>query len=73
MEPFDLVALARAGLIGRPKAKALGQVALQQGWLDTDRHLPGDEVLARFLSQLAQQSSATTGSRVEPYRNTVAQ
>ncbi|MCP5246041.1 MAG: hypothetical protein H6937_08855 [Burkholderiales bacterium] len=66
-------ALARAGLIGRSKAKALRQIALQQGWLDTNRQLPDDEVLAQFLSQPTQQSSATTGSCVEPYRDTVAQ
>ena len=66
-------ALARAGLIGRPKAKVLRQIALQQGWLDTDRHLPDDEVLAQYLNQRAQESSTTTGSCVEPYRDTVAQ
>jgi len=66
-------ALARAGLIGRPKAKALRQIAQQQCWLDTDRPLPDDEVLAQFLKQPRQESSATSGSCVEPYRDVVAQ
>ena len=39
--------LARAGLIGRPKAKALRQLAEAKGWLDPERPLPEDTVLAR--------------------------
>jgi transposase len=66
-------ALAKAGLIGRPKAKALRQIADQQGWLDTDQPLPADEVLSQVLKQPAKTSVPATASSVEPYRAVVRQ
>jgi hypothetical protein len=65
--------LAKAGLIGRPKAKALRQIADQQGWLDTDQPLPADEVLSQVLKQPAKTSVPATASSVEPYRAVVRQ
>lgn len=39
-------ALAKAKLIGRPKAKALRAMAEARGWLDPATPLPDDPVLA---------------------------
>jgi hypothetical protein len=62
-------ALAKAGLIGRPKAKKLRQLAESQGWLNPDHPLPDDAVLAQALSApRARQSSV---SSVEPFREKV--
>ncbi|WP_428776526.1 IS21 family transposase [Vibrio sp.] len=65
-------ALAKAGLIGRPKAKELRQIAQQRGWLDTDQALPADEDLAQVLKQ-SPRTSVQTVSSVEPYRKIVSQ
>jgi len=62
-------ALAKSGLIGRPKAKALRTIAQDKGWLDPDRPLPEDSVLAEALC--VSQSKATPQSCVEPFRDTV--
>ena len=64
-------ALARAGLVGRHKAKALRQLAAAQGWLDTATPLPSDAALAAQLGQL--QPAPSRRSCVEPYRALVAQ
>ena len=61
--------LARAGLIGRPKAKALRQLAEAKGWLDPERPLPEDTVLAEALPQAKQRMSSI--SSVEPFRDKV--
>ena len=42
-------AIAKAGLIGRPKAKALRLVAKDRNWLDQASPLPDDAVLAQVL------------------------
>ena len=44
-------ALAKAGLIGRPKAKALRAVAAAQGWLDPQVSLPDEAEFARVMDQ----------------------
>jgi hypothetical protein len=62
-------ALAKAGLIGRPKAKALRAVASEQGWLDPATPLPDDAVLAEALKR--PKATAPAGSCVAPYRSTV--
>ncbi len=62
-------ALAKAGLIGRPKAKALRTVALERGWLDPAHPLPDDAVLAQVVGTA--RSAVSAQSRVEPYRDTV--
>ncbi len=63
-------ALAKAGLIGRPKAKALRRIAMERGWLDPACPLPDDTVLAQVFA--APRPEPSTQSCVEPYRTTVA-
>lgn len=60
-------ALAKAGLIGRPKAKALRALATGRIWLDPASPLPDDAVLARTIGGPRAEVSAQ--SRVEPYRD----
>jgi len=43
--------IAKAGLMGRPKAGALRVLALEHGWLDPAQPLPDDAVLAEKLKQ----------------------
>jgi hypothetical protein len=62
-------ALAKAGLIGRPKAKALRAVAAAQGWLDPKTPLPDETVYAKALERPA--PSKATPSCVEPWRSEV--
>ena len=64
-------ALAKAGLIGRPKAKALRQLAETEGWLEPEQPLPEDAVLAAALPQARKRSSSI--SSVEPFRDKVEQ
>jgi len=64
-------ALANAGLVGRPKAKALRQLAEVKGWLDPAQALPDDAVLAEALPQHKARSSST--SSVEPFHEKVEQ
>lgn len=58
--------LAKAGLIGRPKAKALRAEAQAQGWLDPSTPLPDNAVLAEVLKR--PKAASQTSSCVEPYR-----
>jgi len=62
-------ALAKAGLIGRPKAKALRTVARDRGWLDPANPLPDDAVLAQAFG--SSRAAVSTPSCVEPYRAVV--
>jgi transposase len=62
-------ALSKAGLIGRPKAKALRAVAAAQGWLDPETPLPDELIFAEVLG--LSRSSKPTPSCVEPYRSEV--
>lgn len=64
-------ALAKAGLIGRPKAKVLRQLAEAEGWLEPEQPLPEDAVLAAALPQTRKRSSSI--SSVEPFRDKVEQ
>ncbi len=64
-------ALAKAGLIGRPKAKALRQLAQSQGWLDPAHPLPDDTALSLALNPSTKAASAL--SSVEPYRDQVSE
>ncbi len=64
-------ALAKAGLIGRPKAKALRQLAQSQGWLDPEKPLPADTELLRALRHSPERPAAQ--SSVEPYRARVSE
>ena len=51
-------ALAKAGLIGRPKAKALRAVAAAQGWLDPKTSLPDESVFAKVFGLAATKKPA---------------
>ena len=62
-------ALAKAGLIGRPKAKALRAVAAAQGWLDPKTSLPDESVFAKVFGLAATKKPAS--SCVEPHRSEV--
>jgi len=62
-------AIARAGLMGRRKLRAVREVAEQAGWLDPSRPLPEDPELATQLSRRAEKPSAV--SLVEPFREEV--
>lgn len=61
--------IARSGLMGRPKAKALRAVAEQHGWLETDQALPDESELARHFSD--KPKSASTSSLIAPYHDQV--
>ena len=61
-------ALAKAGLVGRPKAKALRQLAQAEGWLEGDKPLPDDAVLAKAM---VRPRGSGPVSSVEPYRELV--
>ena len=61
--------LAKAGLIGRPKAKALRQLAVSKGWLDQANSLPDDAALAQVFG--TSRNVPCAQSRVEPYRTIV--
>ena len=62
--------IARAGLMGRKKARAVRTLAQQQGWLDVAHPVPDEEVLAQCFTD-----PATPGSKVSslivPYREEV--
>jgi len=62
-------ALAKAGLVGRPKAKALRQLAEAEGWLDPKQPLPDDAALAEALPRAQERSSSI--SSVVPFRTRV--
>lgn len=64
-------ALAKAGLIGRPKAKALRGIAQARSWLDPTAPLPDDTVLAQALGVAPASASASAQSCVEPHRAVV--
>ena len=64
-------ALAKAGLIGRSKAKWLRELASSAGWLDSSCALPEDAELALRLKPSS--GSVTAQSSVEPYREQVCQ
>lgn len=62
-------ALAKAGLIGRPKAKELRTLAASQGWLDPQTPLPDEAAFAAVLA--TSPATKTAPSCVEPYRSVV--
>ena len=63
--------IARAGLMGRRKAAALRQVALDQGWLNRDQPVPEAATLAEVLTATAPVVTTPSLSLVEPYREQV--
>lgn len=62
-------AIANSGVAGRNKVKAIKQVAVKQGWLDTDNALPDDKQLAAIFGD--KPPSPTTTSSVAPYADKV--
>jgi len=64
--------IARSGLAGRKKIKAIRQIAVQQGWLDKHNPLPTDEVLAEWLrDDIAQPRSIVRSSSLLPYQDII--
>ena len=61
--------IARAGLMGRPKAARLRAIAADQGWLDPEAPLPDDAAIAAVVG--AARRARSTISTVEPYRGLV--
>ena len=59
-------ALAKAGLIGRKKAKQIRTIAERQGWLEISQPLPDDAVLAEVLDRPTRPAHST--SLVLPYQ-----
>jgi hypothetical protein len=62
--------IAKAGLMGRPKAAVLRQVALAQGWLNQAQPIPDEATLAAVLIA-APAVTTPSQSVVEPYREPV--
>jgi transposase len=60
--------IARVGFMGRRKAATLRQLALEQGWLDNDAHLPANEVIAEMVRQ---PEGPQANSLVEPHAELV--
>ena len=65
-------AVARTGLMGRPKVRQFRVLAGLDGWLDPDGPLP-DEEGARALSGWGSTPAGATESSVEPYRAQVVE
>ena len=63
-------ALAKAGLIGRKKAKQIRGIAGKQGWLDISQPLPEDALLAEVLGRPSRPTPST--SLVLPYQAEVS-
>lgn len=62
-------AIAKAGPIGRKKAKSVRELASANGWLDPDCELPDDALLAASFQSPATRPQAV--SLVEPYADQV--
>ena len=58
--------IARAGLMGRPKAARLRALAADQGWLEPEAPLPEDATIAAAVG--AARRARSTVSTVEPHR-----
>jgi len=58
--------IARAGLMGRPKSKAVRVVATERGWLDPAAPLPDDDALAAVFANTL--PAAPCVSTLEPFR-----
>jgi transposase len=62
--------IARARLMGRPKAAQLRTIAEERGWLDPGAALPDDEAIVQAIGRARRAKS--TISSVEPYRELIA-
>jgi transposase len=61
--------IARAGLMGRPKAARLRGLAASQGWLEPEAALPEDAAIAAVIGEARRARS--TISSVESYRGLI--
>src|ERR1022692_4567389 len=61
--------IARARVMGRPKAGAVREVAIERGWLDPAMPLPDDEALASVFAGAPR--VPTCVSTLEPYRTQI--
>ncbi len=61
--------IAKARLMGRPKAADLRRVATEHGWLNVEQPLPEDKALAEVL--LAKDPQPGPSSQVEPIREKI--
>lgn len=61
--------IARSGLMGRPKSKAVRAAAFQQGWLDPAAPLPDDAALAAVFGSKPRAPSCV--STLEPFREQI--
>lgn len=64
-------AISRAGLLGRKKATAVREIALDKGWLDPKTPLPDDATLAAVFAKKSEPS--VQSSLVLPYAHDVEQ
>ena len=64
-------AIAKAGLMGRKKAKSVRSTAQEQGWLDPDQPMPDDTTLSEVLGAPGS-SRPQTVSQVKPYADEVS-
>jgi transposase len=62
--------IARAGLMGRRKARELRELAARQGWLEPEAALPDDQVIAEALGTARRARS--TISSLEPFREPIS-
>lgn len=61
--------IAKAGLASRWKAKAIHEIALQNGWLDVRNELPSDDVVAEYFQP--SQTTTVTQSSVLPHQELI--
>jgi len=61
--------IARSGLMGRPKSKAVRAVAFRHGWLDPATPLPDDAALAAVFGNTPRPSPCV--STLEPFREQI--
>ena len=62
-------AIADSGVAGRNKIKAIKRIAQKQGWLDRDKTLPDDNVIATVFGE--KPPNPTKTSSVVPYADKV--
>jgi len=55
--------IAKAGLVGRPKAKEIRKVALEKGWLEVECEIPDNKAIAAALEKKSLMPVATSKVR----------
>jgi transposase len=64
--------LAKAGLVGRNKAKEIRQIAAKEGWLNLEQELPCNAVIAKSFGDF-ETGQIESGKRIAPYQEKVTQ